>query len=762
VTADYQQIRTENIARYGWDTAVLDLIGRLYSDRTHFIEELIQNADDATAKEMSFELFADRLEVCHDGRPFTEADVRAICGVARSDKTATEGQQSLTKIGKFGIGFKSVYAYTRSPRIHSGEESFRIESYVRPEAVAPIGEKATRFVFPFDLEKVPAEIAVAEIGAALTALPATTLLFLRNISTIRTPTAVISRAALRDWRIWRRDVADLPGYQVEIAFDGEPVPASPLYVFLPTQKETFLGFLAQGPYRTTPARDNVAEHDPANQALAGETAALLVDIMRELRDEDRLTPEVLAALPLDPVRFPPGTLFRPLFDAVRAALAAEPLIPVDDGGYATAAEVKLAADPGLLELFGADQLFADPDLTPAVRDYLRDQIGVEELTPRDAVQRATAEFLEEQSDEWITRFYAFLYHDSGLWELARTCPVIRLEDGSQAALADGPVYLPGTATEGFRTVRRGIASHSVARRFLDVLEIATPDVVDRVLDVVLPQYGLLTAESLDAARHDADLEVIMHALEEAPAARRDLLLDWLRDTAFLIGENAATGAQLLLPPGDLYVRSRELERYFDGNPDAWFASDRYGPWLVQLRGMGVRDTVDVQARDPGPLGYIVIADDFASHVRGLDGFDPDARIDGLDFALSHPSHARSEYVWNHVLIPNRQLVAGIVEQSVRESFADATRETVRSGIAAAAQQAPWLPAPDGTFRRPAELSVEDLPPAYTRDSALAQSLDMAQPVIAQAARQLGIPLSLLWSLSSRPDLIALLQRELDR
>jgi hypothetical protein len=762
VTADYQQIRTENIARYGWDTAVLDLIGRLYSDRTHFIEELIQNADDATAKEMSFELFADRLEVCHDGRPFTEADVRAICGVARSDKTATEGQQSLTKIGKFGIGFKSVYAYTRSPRIHSGEESFRIESYVRPEAVAPIGEKATRFVFPFDLEKVLPAIAVAEIGAALTALPATTLLFLRNISTIRTPTAVISRAALRDWRIWRRDVADLPGYQVEIAFDGEPVPSSPLYVFLPTQKETFLGFLAQGPYRTTPARDNVAEHDPANQALAGETAALLVDVMRELRDEDRLTPEVLAALPLDPVRFPPGTLFRPLFDAVRAALAAEPLIPVDDGGYATAAEVKLAADPGLLELFGADQLFADPDLTPAVRDYLRDQIGVEELTPRDAVQRATAEFLEEQSDEWITRFYAFLYHDSGLWELARTCPVIRLEDGSQAALADGPVYLPGTATEGFRTVRRGIASHSVARRFLDVLEIATPDVVDRVLDVVLPQYGLLTAESLDAARHDADLEVIMHALEEAPAARRDLLLDWLRDTAFLIGENAATGAQLLLPPGDLYVRSRELERYFDGNPDAWFASDRYGPWLVQLRGMGVRDTVDVQARDPGPLGYIVIADDFASHVRGLDGFDPDARIDGLDFALSHPSHARSEYVWNHVLIPNRQLVAGIVEQSVRESFADATRETVRSGIAAAAQQAPWLPAPDGTFRRPAELSVEDLPPAYTRDSALAQSLDMAQPVIAQAARQLGIPLSLLWSLSSRPDLIALLQRELDR
>ena len=37
---------------------------------------------------------------------------------------------------------------------------------------------------------------------------------------------------------------------------------SPLTVFFSTEKETFLGFLIQGPYRTTPARANVPEHDP--------------------------------------------------------------------------------------------------------------------------------------------------------------------------------------------------------------------------------------------------------------------------------------------------------------------------------------------------------------------------------------------------------------------------------------------------------------------------------------------------------------------
>ena len=34
-----------------------------------------------------------------------------------------------------------------------------------------------------------------------------------------------------------------------------------------------------------------------------------------------------------------------------------------------------------------------------------------------------------------------------------------------------------------------------------------------------------------------------------------------------------------MPPPSLYQRTRDLEVYFDGNPDAWFARDGYGPWL---------------------------------------------------------------------------------------------------------------------------------------------------------------------------------------
>jgi hypothetical protein len=804
VAADYAQIRDENIARYGWDTAVLDLLGQLYSERTHFIFELIQNAEDAGATKLAFELFDDRLEVRHDGRPFTEADVRGVCGVGKSEKAG-----DLTKIGKFGIGFKSVYAYTRSPRVYSGGESFRIESYVRPFAVEAVAEPDTLFVFPLDLEEVPAALAVQEISAALTAIAPATLLFLKNIGSLRVTSSVIERETepgpgssrrvtlsrgRRDevWLAWHRQVEEFPAHRVEIAFragdDGQQIVKcanSPLSVFLPTQKETFLGFLIQGPYRTTPARDNVPELDPSNQLLVRETAALLTDVLRELCADGRLTVEVLTALPLDGTRFQPGSMFRPLYDSVRAALAKEALIPVVGGGYHAASELKLARDPALHELLSPDQLgalydagrplfFADVPADP-LRRYLREEIGIDEVAPEDVIASATADFLQAQSDEWITRLYAFIHSDLSLWRaprfadelpgIARTRPIIRLEDGSQVAPFDAgdrpAVYLPGAAGTGFRTVRRAIADSPAARQFLDALGFATPDVVDEVLEIVLPKYEFLDVADLDAAQRDADLELIVRALDEAPAGRREGLLERLRRTAFLIGENAATGGQRLMPPTELYQRTKDLELYFDGNPDAWFAGDGYGPWLVQLRGMGVRDAVEVRARTPGPLGHVVLADEFARHERGIDGFDPEAEIDGLDFALRHPSHARSEFVWNNVLAPNRRLVAGVIEKSVRDGFIDATRESVGSAIAAAAGREAWLPGPDGTFRRPAELSLDALPLPYTRDDALAQALGMLQPVVAEAARQLGIPPEVLWGLSAHPDLVAMIKRELE-
>jgi hypothetical protein len=814
VPTDYDEIRAENISRYGWDTAVLELLGQLYSERAHFIFELIQNAEDAGATELTFELFGDRLEVRHDGRPFTAGDVRGICGVGQGTKA-----EDLTQIGKFGIGFKSVYAYTNTPRIYSSDEHFRIEKYVRPYAVDPLDEPAagTLFVFPFDRPEVPATVAVQEISAALRNLDVETLLFLRSIERVRTcgpqtAVAVLERQSTahassgrhvmltsrrdggrsdEEWLVWHRQLDALgePGHRVEIAFlarteiDARYLvrrESSPLVVFFPTQKETFLGFLIQGPYRTTPARDNVPEHDPWNRALVRETASLLVDVLADLRDGGLLTVDILQALPLDAARFPPETMFRALFDSARAAFIQDKLIPAAEGGYRGAREVRLARGAGLRELLTPEllgELCENPgplsfvhdsvteSRTPLLWRYLREEAGVAEVTPEAVVTRVTGEFLAAQPDQWIGRFYWFLYQHQGLWREprhpgdepgpARAKPIIRLEDGVHVAPFDArgrlAAYLPGPVRTEFPTVRRAVAALPEARRFLDALGFA---------DHVLPRYHDADVATLDAAQRDADLELVARALAEAPGAGRARLLDQLQETAFLVGENAATGEDRLMRPGDLYQRTRALEIYFDGNPEAWFAADAYGPWLPQLRAMGVRETVQLNAREADELGYVVIADEFARHERGVEGFDPSANLDGAQYALSHPNFARSEYVWNVLLVPNRHLISGVVEKSPRQEFADARRENALSAIGEAATAAAWLPAPDGTFRRPADVDIADLPQSYQRDDGLAQALRMIRPVVEEASRQLGFPPDFLRRLSMHPDLVAMIEQEL--
>ncbi|MEP7025645.1 MAG: hypothetical protein ABJB47_17960, partial [Actinomycetota bacterium] len=661
-----------------------------------------------------------------------------------------------------------------------------------------------------------------------------------------------SDGATQDWLVWHRDLT-APGHdgqRVEIAFrvragisgpELTACPQSPLAVFFPTQKETFLGFLIQGPYRTTPARDNVPEHDPSNQFLAAQTAALLPVVLADLRDDGLLTAAVLQALPLDETRFGPGSLLRELFEATAHALAAGEFVPAGDGQYARAADLALTHDGGLRELLSPGQLGAlsghaghrgfasgsiTPETTPALWRYLRSETGIAEVTPESFTASMTGAWLADQLDGWIRRLYAFLYQHLSLWSApelpgddpgpARSQPIIRLEDGSQVAPFDAAgrsaVYLPvpgspvpaatvpagtvpaGTVPAGtgpaLPTVKLAIARFPDARRFLEALQLGEPDLVAEVLEVILPRYAALAAAGLDtsgldasgldaseldatgpdatglgiagldAAQHQADLERVAIALGGATPAQREQITAQLTETPFLIGENAATGAQALMPPDRLYQRTPDLESYFGGNPGAWFARDTYGPWLLQLREMGVRDTVAVHARPPGPDGHVAIAEDFARHERGLQGFDPDATIDGLDFALGHPSHRRSEFIWNQLLLPHRDLLAGTVERSVRLGFADASREETRSAIGAAAAAAAWLPGPDGSFGRPAELELDDLPPTFQPDDSLALALGMIQPVVAQAARQLGLPAGLLRGLAAHPDLVAMVEQEL--
>lgn len=92
-----------------------DIISGGYGNRQ--IHELIQNGADAIEEKESrgkvhILLDRDALYCANEGAPFSEAGLSALLGAHRSTKSGTQ-------IGRFGLGFKSVLAVTKAPRIYS-------------------------------------------------------------------------------------------------------------------------------------------------------------------------------------------------------------------------------------------------------------------------------------------------------------------------------------------------------------------------------------------------------------------------------------------------------------------------------------------------------------------------------------------------------------------------------------------------------------------------------------------------------------------
>ena len=104
------------------------LLAGHYSDSNHFVYELLQNAEDARATKVVIEYHGDKLIFYHDGKPFDEGDVKGVSSMLMG----TKDKNDASTIGKFGMGFKSVFKYTYQPEVYSDEEAFRIENYLLP------------------------------------------------------------------------------------------------------------------------------------------------------------------------------------------------------------------------------------------------------------------------------------------------------------------------------------------------------------------------------------------------------------------------------------------------------------------------------------------------------------------------------------------------------------------------------------------------------------------------------------------------------
>ena len=814
--SDYKQIKEENIRKYGTDTDHLKLLSAHYTNNTHFVFELLQNAEDAKASRILFTLFDDRLEVTHNGRIFNERDVKSICGVGKGTKA-----DDLTQIGKFGIGFKSVYVYTSAPEIFSGDESFKIKHYVRPYALESrrIEEPwTTCFILPFDKEDFNPKVAFQEIGERLCNLNSMTMLFLRNIVEIeyRFPDAhgvcrrhdintagcmrqVVIGTERENWLIFERPIPEPDSnnpIRVEVAFKLETdlvnniegirkIHESPLFVYFPTERHTRLGFLIQGPYRTTLARDNIRSDDTWNQKLISETASLVVESMHQLKKMDLLTVSLLEVLPLRVTDFAQGSLFHPIFSKVRRGFMNNELLPANDGAFISAQNAMLADSEGLRNLLNASQLrllferisitkWMLSDITekrhPDLWRYLRNELEIEEVDPEMFARRLSMQFLQQQSDEWFIKFYKFLSGGdrppkwlwSYPWSILRSKPILRLQDdslvnpSSDEGRTSAYVDDKGDTDTSEPIVKLTLTQDEEVRKFLKELGVPEWDIVEEVIKHVFPKYEC-GSPTVPVEEHKTHFAKIERAYDTDPQNKQSRLRTELLKTPFILTENISTGQPTYLKPNQLYFPSDELRRYFEDNDSRAFVNlDEYPPSARELlNDLDVMDEVKVNMRQPDYNGYVVLRNDHGDHERGLNGFDPEVHVDGLQHAINNTTTQKSEFIWKYIAKPNANCIRGIVEQSGNKHYRDSWRdERISNDFGRLLIETAWLPDSAGQMHRPCELTLNDLPESFKQDvnldTILAEQLGMRRDEVAEFAVRNGLRPEILNNLIQNP------------
>ncbi|MCP4368151.1 MAG: DUF3883 domain-containing protein [Deltaproteobacteria bacterium] len=767
------------------------ILAGLYNDPSHFVYEILQNAEDEGAKIVEFKLYDDRLDIFHDGEDFNAQDIDAITGIGISTK-----KDDVNTIGKFGVGFKSVFAITQTPKIHSGKYNFEIRDFVIPSLVDVDGNiKNTKITLSFNHKFRPQEQIFELVENKLKNLGLRSLLFLRNVDEIQwespnrnghylKSTAIVEaipgtkrvtiiaktddEETLQEYFVIEKIFGlDDKQLKVEVAFqigkdvdsDKEiiiPVTDSRLIVYFPTEKVTFLNFLVQGPYKTTPNRENIPLDDEQNKFITEKIGELVAESISVIKQLGYLDINFLEVLPLKEGHTYREPIYSTIYEKVKAKFASnEQLLPTNNGRFTTTTNTLLARGKDLVEIFtqtDIEKLFSKKtwldtsityDRTRDLRDYLVNTLNVDEVDFEDFARKFTTEFFESKSDEWMADFYSRLNEQRALWTdrrktyypytkgILRTKPIIRLEDNSHLAPFDQKdtiqVYLPSETKSKYHTVKENVSIHNEsALEFLKALGLLKPDLFAEIREFVIPKYE---TDELDIEDEEylEDFQKFLLAFGEEPSNQRREFLSNLQSLPVIKSTNV-TGENKFLRPNKVYKDTDELRLYFEGYEPAYFVdgtlyskfdTDLLDNFLMRLEVKVMPQKMSFNPYLSSEVKYNLRAksgDSRFSDDRGA----TDYKIEGLEHFLEQPmTIERSNLLWQFLIRNiekrNTTFAKQFFEGKYRWFYYSERIQNFDANFVLALRQAAWLIDQQGNFKLPSELTFSELSDEYEVD-----------------------------------------------
>lgn len=701
------------------------ILSMLYADPYHFIEEILQNTEDACRNIPDFEgkgilrlvIHDDAINIYHNGKPFSEKDLMSISTFASTSK---KGNPEINMIGKFGIGFRSVYGISENPEIHSEKHHYRILDY---EVLETCENRSThefttliRLPFKKDLDK---NIIISTKERLLT-LDHTLLLFLshlhkidiksgaQRLSIVRKNTELqkdtfhssLQTSGLKNiserFLLFRKNTHN--SKECAIAFkQGEAADIfsscnnSAVSVYFPTQYKLKHAFLIHGRFTTNPTREQIifnTKYCPENFKLNEELGDLLFKSMKFLRKEKILNSSFFALFDWNIQNIDP--LHEKIEKTIDKFLGDEKSLKNETNQYKDCKSLCIPEHKILREFVSRKEIFNIWTRFDFIHsEYLSDQSFIQYLRKKHKLKNADLdslafhirqhpEFLKKKKFEELNLLYELLTEYPKYWDIKhadryyslRQSPIIpNSKKDLKAPYHKGgrPAIFLGEIRGKVPLVHPEIAALSESRNFFAMLGIPESS------------PGLSNAEKLihGIRLHNANptLFKLFLLFTDGNSTLKERISTLLSNTRCIRSLLSQTGEKELNKPTDVYIRKKELELFFGAKNVAFVAPDLYRYFETNeihkkelnefLIALGVHELpAKIQLKKSlSEVQRKVLRADIEIHPIVKETV-VDFSIDGLDEFLSFPNFEASKSLW-HILntMPDDYLEASYTFES---------------------------------------------------------------------------------------------------
>jgi hypothetical protein len=464
----------------------------LYSKETHFVLELIQNADDNQYQEgvsptLTLTIEPQKIIVQNNEIGFTEANVRAICDVGASTKTKVQGY-----IGEKGIGFKSVFRISDQPQIFSNGFQFKFKRQNEKDQlgfVAPYWiDLVPRYVEPTLTNIVlPLRESAKDELEKLGQIEHTLILFLRQLKAVKIENKInqkIIRTTRLDkdgkieieeanetsfkkyyYKLVRKNLTVLESIQEEkrenvrvteliLAFslkeDGsaDTRATQKVFAFLPTRSYGFK-FLIQADFLVPANREDIHKDTRWNKWIRDNIANTFLSAVEEFKQDSNLQKTYYNYIPLN--NEVTEQFFTPVVNEIHYRLKASQCILTESENWNLPSDV-LQVDEQIRELISNNDLqqllnkeYMHPEVK--VKTSVLESLGVKKFNLDDLVKcLQNVSWLARQSDNWFIKLYIYLkslnLNDYSDLPKVKPLKIIRLQNDRLASTAESSIFFP--------------------------------------------------------------------------------------------------------------------------------------------------------------------------------------------------------------------------------------------------------------------------------------------------------------------------------